>query len=260
MGDRNSLLRSILAVTLVLTSMVSISAYASFFGFGGTSWKEEALQNDGSKIMVTRSQSYGGRHMIGDIQPIKEQSISFALPNTGKVITWKDEATQDIGYANFNILALHVLNSTPYLVTAPDKCLSYNKWGRPNPPYVFFKFDGSTWHRISLSEFQVEFKNINLVIETRNDEKEFTKQSPLKPEVIQKFNSNLSQPEFQTIARTPGSYSETGCLNMVSDGKSRWLGIDWFTSQPSIEACLKVCTLQDIDAQHCPCNSLFKGK
>jgi hypothetical protein len=120
-------------------------------------------------------------------------------------------------------LALHVLNNTPYLVTAPDKCLSYNKWGRPNPPYVIFKYDGSTWHRIPLSEFPVEFKNINLVIETRNDEKEFTKQSPLKPEVIQKFNSNLSQPEFQTIARTPGSYSETGCINLVYY-KGAWVG------------------------------------
>lgn len=260
MSDKKKLLRLMSAAILICASVLSTSASAGLFGLGGDSWKEEALQNDGSTIVVNRSQSYGGRHMIGDIEPIKEQSISFALPSSDKVITWKDEATQEVGYANFDVLALHVLNDIPYLVTAPDKCLSYNKWGRPNPPYVFFKYDGSTWHRISLSEFPAEFKNFNLVIETRNDKKELTKQSPLKPEVIQKFNSNLRQPEFQTIARTPGSYSETGCINMVSDGKSGWLGIDWFTRQPTLEACLKVCTLQDLDAQHCPCNSLFKGK
>ncbi|MHB1677389.1 MAG: hypothetical protein ACYCSS_07610 [Sulfuriferula sp.] len=40
-------------------------------------WKEEALQNDGSTIMVERSVERGGRHAIGQEPPIKQQSLAF---------------------------------------------------------------------------------------------------------------------------------------------------------------------------------------
>lgn len=257
-----NLLKILKIVSLVLSLGVSINASASFLGFGEVRWKEEALQNDGSTIMVTRSQSHGGRHQIGQIPPIKEQSLTFTLPHSDKVITWKDEATSDVGYANFDVMALYVLHGTPYLVTSPDKCLAYNKWGRPNPPYVFFKYDGASWQRIPLSEFPTEFKNFNLITSTPDDENELTSQSPIQPDIIRKFNNRLTQPEYRTILRTStfGRDSETSCINMVSDGRNGWLGIDWFTHQTTLNGCLNVCRLQRLSPQYCPCNSLFKGK
>jgi hypothetical protein len=89
------------AISLALILGVSMNAC----GFGGDSWKEEVLLHDGSKIIVNRSQSYGGRHEIGQSPPIKEQEITFTLPNTKKNITFKSEYGEDIGRANFQLLA-----------------------------------------------------------------------------------------------------------------------------------------------------------
>ena len=143
-------MKRIIELGLLLMMGANMSANAGLFGFGDTSWKEEVLLHDGSKIIVERSQSYGGRHEIGQPPPIKEHVISFTLPGSSKTVTWKSEYGEDLGRTNFNLLAVHVMNSTPYIVAEPNLCLSYNKWGRPNPPYVFFKYDGKAWQRIPL--------------------------------------------------------------------------------------------------------------
>ena len=197
------LLKVFKTIGWILALGVSMNADAGLFGFGGTNWKEEALQNDGSKIIVERSQNYGGRHDPGDTPPIKEQSITFTLPNTSKSITWKDETTEDIGHANFDLLALHIKNNTPYIVTSPNLCISYNKWGNPTPPYIFFKYIGKTWQRIPLSEFPVEFKNINLVINTESHAKELVEYGVISAELVKQLNSSLRQAEYKTIIRNP---------------------------------------------------------
>lgn len=143
---------------------LSTNANAGFLGFGGDRWKEEVLLHDGSKIIVKRSQSYGGRHEIGQSSPIKEHTISFTLPNSSKSITWTSEYSDDIGRTNFKLIAVHVLKGTPYLLASPNGCYSYGKWGRPNPPYVYFKYDGKEWQRIHRKEFPVEFKTINVAL------------------------------------------------------------------------------------------------
>lgn len=202
MSNGHSFLRVFKTIGLILTLGVSMNADAGLFGlFSGASWKEEVLLHDGQKIIVKRSQSYGGQREIGQTPPIKEQDITFTLPGTNKAITWKSEYGEDIGRSNFILLALHILNGTPYIVASPNLCLSYNKWGRPNPPYVFFKHDGKAWQRIPLSEFPAEFKEINLVVSTKTEEKNITAQSPVSAELVKKLNSSLEQPEYKTILR-----------------------------------------------------------
>jgi len=44
---------------------------------------------------------------------------------------------------------------------------SYNKWGRPNPPYVVFKYNGKDWQRVSLTELPDEIKTPNLIFPCR---------------------------------------------------------------------------------------------
>lgn len=197
----DGLLRVFKTIGLILTLGVSMSACASLFG--GDSWKEEVLLHDGSKIVVKRSQSYGGRHEIGQPSPIKEHTISFTLPGSNKAFTWTSEYGEDLGRTNFNLLALHVLNGTPYIVASPNLSLSYNKWGSPNPPYVFFRYDGKEWQRISLEEFPAEFKNINLVINTLAHDKKLVSQGLVSAEMVRKLNSSLTQEEYKTIHRTP---------------------------------------------------------
>jgi hypothetical protein len=264
MNNRHGLLWLVKTICLVWILGVSMNADAGFLGFGGDNWKEEVLLHDGSKIIVNRSQSYGGRHEIGQSPPIKEHTITFTLPGSHNVITWTSEYGEDLGRTNFNLLALHILNGTPYIVAEPNLMLSYNKWGRPNPPYVFFKYDGKAWQRITLEELPAEFKNINLVINTLAYGEQLDSQGLASAEAIKKLNSSLTQEEYKTIHRIPldhwkprPSGSNSGRMVRTKDG---WVGMDWFETQSSIEACLKLCEKKGVSPQDCPCHTLFKGK
>ena len=202
------------------------SADAGLFGLGGTSWKEEVLLHDGSTIVVDRSQSYGGRHEIGQTPPIKEQEISFSVPGTGERVIWKSEYGEDIGRANFLALALHISKGNAYIVAEPHLCLSYNKWGRPNPTYVIFKYQGKEWKQVSLQELPSEFKNINLVISTKAEMKEISAQSIVSANLIRELNSTLKRPEYRTILREPvksGEGSLINCEKLVFY-KGAWVG------------------------------------
>lgn len=256
-------LKQITKLGLFLLMGVSMSACSA------VSWKEEVLLHNGQKIIVERSQSYGGRHEIGQPSPIKEHTIIFTLPNSNKAIKWTSEYSEDVGRANFNLLAVHVLDGTPYVVAEPNLSLSYKKWGSPNPPYVFFKHDGKTWQRIQLSEFPIEFKTLNVAIsmpwDIRDKEVKFDKGGLLSAESIQRRNSELTQEEYKTIARTPLDVWKPRPLGsnsgeMVRTGDGGWIGIGWFRDQPSLEACLKKCAREKVSPQDCPCNTLFKGE
>jgi hypothetical protein len=259
MSIDNGYIKQLAKLGLLLMLGASLSACA---GLGGTSWKEQVLLNDGSKIIVRRSQSYGGRHEIGQSIPVSEHTISFDLPGSGKKLSWTSEFGEDIGRTNFNLLALHILNGTAYLVAEPNLCLSYNKWGRPNPPYVIFRNDGREWQRIPISELPAEFKSINLIVNngrTKDIEWASAKLGYVPSDEVMDFNSSLSQPEYRTILREPLVNYGKNCGEMISNGKGAWIGIGWFRDQPSYEACMNYCGVEKIDAQRCPCTTLFKG-
>lgn len=180
-----------------------MSANAGIFGFGETNWKEEVLLHDGKKIIVERSQIIKGRRELGQPAPIGEHTITFNLPNSNKVLTWTSEYDEDLGRTNFNLLAAHVLNGTPYIVAFPNLSLSYKKWGQPNPPYVIFKYDGKAWQHIPLKELPLEFENINLVISTLSDAKKLSSLGFVSAEMVKQLNSGLTQEEYKTIHRAP---------------------------------------------------------
>lgn len=208
-----------------------MSAEAGLFGLGGTSWKEEVLLHDGKKIIVERSQTYGGRHEIGQSVPIREHTLSFTLPDSNKNRTFKSEYSEDVGRANLNLLALHLLNGTPYIVTEPNLCLAYNKWGRPNPPYVIFRHDGKTWQRISTAALPAEFKTLNLIINNGREEdiaRAASRSGYISAEGVQQINSSLlrypnEHAEYKTILREAYPTAAGGCAEMIYY-KGAWVG------------------------------------
>lgn len=151
-------------IGFALTLGMMMSACAQTGRSGADSWKEEVLLHDGQKIMVERSQTYKGRSEPSQPAPIGEHTIRFSLPGSSKPITWISEYGQDIGRTDFNLLAVHAKDGVAYVVASPNLCLAYNKWGRPNPPYVAFKQDGAQWQRISLEALPLEFKTINVTL------------------------------------------------------------------------------------------------
>ncbi len=194
-------LKRIIELGLLLMMGANMSAEAGLFG--GTSWKEEVLLHDGSKVVVKRSVERGGRHEIGQEPPIKEQSLSFVLPSTGESVTWEDKFTEDVGGANFLAMQLEIYKDTAYLVVHPMGCLSYNKWGRPNPPYIVFKYQSKAWQRISLQELPTEFKTPNLIFSSPDNEAKKVITPIVSAETIRALYARYKQPEFKTILREP---------------------------------------------------------
>lgn len=201
MSSYHGVLKKITKLGLILMMGVSMSAEAGLFGFGATSWKEEVLLHDGSKIIVSRTVERGGRHEIGQEPPIKEQSLSFTLPKTNEKVTWEDKFTEDVGGANFLPMLLDIRDGIAYLVASPMGCLAYNKWGRPNPPYVVFKYQGKAWSRIVLQELPMEFKIPNLIFSSPDDEAKNTGQPIVSAETIKALYAGYSQHEYKTILR-----------------------------------------------------------
>lgn len=186
----------------ILIMGTSMNAFG-FLGFGGTSWKEEVLLHDGSKIIVKRSVERGGRHEIGQKAPYKEQRLVFAMPGTNQQVRWEDKFSEDLGMANFLPMLLDVRDGVAYLVVSPMGCLSYNKWGRPNPPYVIFKYDGKAWQRIPLEELPTEIKTPNLIFSMPDIEVEKAATQFMTAEKIKAIISGYKQPEYKTIVREP---------------------------------------------------------
>jgi hypothetical protein len=246
-------------IGVVLTLGGSLSVNAGLFGLGGDSWKEEVLLHDGQRIIVQRTQSYGGRSEPGQSGPIKEHTIRFTLPGTSQTITWTSEYGEDLGRINFNLLAVHVLDGIPYVVAEPNLCLSYNKWGRPNPPYVFFKYEANTWQRIPLEQLPAEFKTINVAHNTIGRDAQDLVQMGLVPVEKVKAMNVSSNPLYRSILREPMKGMERGCGVKFSNGKGTWLGADWFSDERDLTACMRVCEHKGFKETTCPCGQFFKG-
>lgn len=199
-------LKQIANIAMILMMGVSMSACAGFLGFGGTSWKEEVLLYDGSKIIVERTVERGGRHELGQQPPIKEQSLTFTLPSTNENVTWEDNFTEDVGGANFLPMLLEIRKDTAYLVVHPMGSLSFMKWGSPNPPYVVFKYQNKKWGRITLQELPAEFTIPNLIFSSPDDEAKKAGQRIVSAEAIKRLYDGYRQPEYKTILRTPLDY------------------------------------------------------
>ena len=153
-------LKQIMELGLLLMIGVSMNAYSATM-----SWKEEVVLHDGQVVVVERFYNLGGYPALDshNRSPLDE-TITFALSGSNKKISWKTEYRNDLPEPNsLGALLLDVVGGIPYIATSPAGCIAYNKWGRPNPPYVLFKYVHDEWKRISLEEFPAELVHANLM-------------------------------------------------------------------------------------------------
>jgi hypothetical protein len=200
MSNRYWLLRLFKTISPVLTLGVSMDAYAATSTF---TWKEEVLLHDDKKIIVERSDTYDSSmpHEIGQGAPLAEHKTTFMIPGTNQTVTWKSDNRSSTDPDSLHLLALDFLNGVPYVATRTFRCTAYNKWNRPNPPYVFFRYVGA-WERISLKEFPAQFR-INVMVHSLQHE-------PYKKKVIME-NRDYGFVRAQTVAeinREPGASKE----------------------------------------------------
>lgn len=210
------------AIGLILIWGVNVSACAATT----FTWKEEVMLHDGQKIIVTRTVERGGKSEIGQQAPIKRQSLSLTLPVTNENVVWEDNFAQDIEGASFLPLQLEVNQGSPYIVAYPMGCLAYNKWGRPNPPYVVFKYQSKKWQRIALQELPAALKVPNLIFSSPDTEAR--KSGPVvSAEAIKTLNSGHTLPEHKTILRESiksGTFQSLVSCDDLVFYKDVWVG------------------------------------
>lgn len=204
----NALLRTFTSIALFVLAAASLGACAGLPFTGGFSWKEEVLLHDGRTLIVERwiKRGPGGRHEIGQPPSITEGGLSFTLPGTHERVQWKSVLDKDIGFIDLKPLLLDVISESVYLVVEPVGCLSYNKWGRPNPPYVIFKFKDQTWKQIPIQELPPQAKAPNLIISSTDYEIKKLGTRHVSAQMIQKANSEMNleyYPNYRTILREP---------------------------------------------------------
>lgn len=254
MSNLNGMMKRLAKLGLMLMMGVSISACSK-------DWKEEVMLHDGQKIIVKRSVERGGRHELFKGLPISEQRLTWNMPGTDQTVTWEDHFSEDVGSATLLPMLVDVHQGTAYVVANPMGCLAYNKWGRPNPPYVVFKYQDKEWKRIALQELPAEIKTPNIIFSTPDETAEQIGKSPIPAEAIRKIVGDTFQPEYKSIVREalPAAYINQMCTEEIRAGDG-WMGIGWFSSQKSHEDCVKVCEREKVAAENCPCDKLFKGK
>jgi len=260
MNARHTLLKAFSTIGLVLTLGVSMNADAGLFGLSGhtMSWKEEVLLHDGQIIISERFYNLGGYPAIeSQERTALDETVTFSLPGTNKKITWKtDFSDADPEPNSLNLILFDVVKGVPYIATYPGGCIAYNKWKRPNPPQVLFKYEADQWKRITVAEFPTELTKANVIVG-----RPATKR--LKPffnvEQVREENRYVRLPENGTILREAVKGWDSGCMEEIRTGDG-WMSLDWFSSQKTYEACLKVCEREKVTTQNCPCNKLFKGK
>lgn len=216
MRDHAEIWRQVAGLGLLLAIAATMSACAGFLG--GTSWKEEVLLHDGQTLIIERTAKRHGRREIGQRPPIGDQSVAFEIPGNKQRVAWKDEYSEDVGGANFNLMVLDIVRGTPYLIATPAGCLSYNKWGRPNPPYVIFKYSGGEWRRITLQELPVEIKQPNLLQASPDEVAEKRARAGVVPAaIVRGEREGYKQPEYKTILREALSRERINqmCMEMV---------------------------------------------
>lgn len=182
----------------------SMSVEAGLFGFGGNTmtWKEEVLLHDGSKIIAERFYNLGGYPAIeSQERAALDVTVSFNLPGTNKKILWKNDFRDSEPEPNsLNLIRLDVVKGVPYIASYPAGCIAYNKWGRPNPPQILFKYEGEQWNRITLAKLPTELVNAQANVIVGRPAAKLLK-SFYAVEGVNAENHDIHTPEYKTILR-----------------------------------------------------------
>ncbi len=196
------MLKQITTLGLLLMMGMSLSADAGWFGFGDKSWKEEVLLHDGKKIIVERTEQLGNRPTLEsrERQTLSE-TMTFTIPETSRQVIWKMSFRNDDPEPNsVNVIVLDIVNGTPYIAGYPAGCIAYNKWQRPNPPQILFKYESDQWKRITLAEFPTQLVQANVIVGGPPAE---GMKSFYTAEQVNAENRDISEIAYKSIVRFP---------------------------------------------------------
>jgi hypothetical protein len=187
-------------------------------------WKEEILLHDGTKLIAERSDIFDSsmNHEIGQGASLAEHKTVFKIPGSNQTVIWKSDnrSLSDPDY--LDLLTLDILDGVPYVATTTGRCHTYNKWQRPNPPYIVFKYVGE-WKLITLEEFPEQFK-VNIIVNSYDfneiDKQKVSEESHkygfIRAETVAKFMREIGKDRiyysiFRTSVKNVSEASVLGC-------------------------------------------------
>ena len=209
MKTHNTLFKQIAKLGLMLMVGLSMNACS-----GTKSWKEEVQLSDGKIIVVERLQTLGKPPTLESREgKILDEAVSFLMPGTNQKITWAMSFRNDVPEPNgVNVIVLDIVNNTAYIAGYPAGCIAYNKWNRPNPPQILFKYENAQWKRISLKEFPTEITQANLIVGGPPAERI---KSFYSVEQVNTENHDIEEGSYKTIQREPVNGYEQNCPMLV---------------------------------------------
>lgn len=205
-------LKQITRLGLILMMVGGMSGCSSTM-----SWKEEVKLHDGQIIVAKRYYNLGGYPAIeSHNRSAVDETVTFNLPNA-KSIVWKTDFRDSEPEPNsLNLIRFDVVKGVPYIATYPAGCIAYNKWGRPNPPQVLFKYEGEQWQRITLVELPAELINAQANVIVGRPDVRIAK-SFYSVEGVNAANHDIHEKSYRTILREalPTAYINEMCMEMV---------------------------------------------
>lgn len=138
---------------------------------------------DGRELIVERSHTLGNRFdrelsAINAPPGATAYVVTVPLPD-GRKVSWESEHKDMIP------IAVDVERGVAYIVASPFNCRSYAKLGRPVPPFIVFKHDGTQWVRTTIDEFPEGITEANLMIDTSNS---IIEQDLVTAKVVKRLN------------------------------------------------------------------------
>jgi len=127
-------------------------------------WREEVLLSDGRVITLTRYQEFNGPHELGQPPTASNYWLEFKHPDTGQTVRW--EYGRHLG-----TVALFIHEKTPYLLVKPRYGSSRRDFDCPDPPYLLYRFESTTWQKTDLGNIPVKQLSANMTDGTDGDRK-----------------------------------------------------------------------------------------
>lgn len=206
-----------------ISTAFAIALAVALTGCGGTrNWKEEVRQPDDRIVVINRYDELGnmldqepGNWEFGP--PVVGFRLRIPVEGSWSGVTWES--------GPYLIpLVLGIKGRQLYLAATPNTCAAYDLFGRPVPPYVFFRHDGNEWKRIPVEEFPEEVNATNLLQGTRNrDARQEIDTGYVKADAVKRINRSLST-HLRSIYRS-GVKGWEQCIKEINAG--------WYKNQTS---------------------------
>lgn len=211
MRTLHGMLKQMMKFGLLLMMGVSMGACTETM-----SWEEEVLLHDGQIIVAERFYNLGGKPTWESQERAAiDVTATFPLPGTNKKIIWKTDYDNSRPEPDsLNLIRFDVIKGVPYIATYPAGCIAYNKWGRPNPPQVLFKYEDEQWRRISLAELPAELINAQANVIVGSPAAKLLK-SFYTVEGVNAENHGIDEGPYKRIVMVPVPNYEGNCPELV---------------------------------------------